>query len=252
VTQGPTCKLRLVPSDPYGDPAGDRLVNTDITDDHFNLEQLKGWVSDCDHHHRGQCHSIHANDFFQFPDEIILIDVVGGKLTICHHKERYSAPSYVWGRSDQAFATLRSNFTELLKGGGLFKYRDMLPTTIKDAISLTNALSIPYLWVDRLFIVQDDDQSKQHNISWMASIYANSYLAIIAAEGKDTYHGIRGIDNSSGPWRGNVKYQFAGIRCARIPEREEPKMWHTRGWNFQERILPRRSWSFMEPPPLEM
>ncbi|KAF2677229.1 heterokaryon incompatibility, partial [Lentithecium fluviatile CBS 122367] len=68
-----------------------------------------------------------------------------------------------------------------------------LPATVKDAMSPSKFLDIPYLWIDRLCIVQDDTENKQHNISWMASIYANSFFAIVAAQGPDAEYGIREI-----------------------------------------------------------
>lgn len=219
-------------------------MTTAIVDDHFDLEQLKGWLSHCNQHHHGHCYNIDPNNFFQFPREIILIDLASNKLALCNQKERYSALSYVWGQSNEAFATLRSNFAELSKDGGLLKYWEKLPATLVDAIFLSKALDIPYLWVDRLCILQDDMDSKHHNISWMASIYANSYLAIIAAEGRDANHGIHGIGSASGPREGNVKFQFAGIQCIRRTELEGRKVWHTRGWTFQERTLARRSLVF--------
>jgi hypothetical protein len=242
--------VHFMPESPYGHLLGSQPVATEkIADDHFDLEQLKGWISKCDNEaglpgHHGFCHSFSTNSFFQFPSELILVDIQRSKLTTCHQKERYAALSYVWGRSNEAFATVRSNFADLSKAGGLLKYWARLPAVLKDAIYLTKALGIPYLWIDRLCIVQDDAESKQHNISWMASIYANSYLAIVAAEGTDANDGIQGIGSDSGPRGGIVKYRFGSINCTRRAEPEKSKVWHTRGWTFQERNLARRSLVF--------
>jgi hypothetical protein len=246
VTQGhpTTSPIHLIPSEPYGHCSGDRLVTTDVADGHFDMEQLRNWLYYCNSFHSGHCHDMDPSNFFQFPRELILIDLTSNKLSLCNRKERYSALSYVWGQSSETFATLRSNFNDLSKDKGLLKYWEKLPATLKDAMFLSKALGIPYLWVDRLCILQDDEDSKQHNISWMASIYANSYLAIVAAEGSDANHGIRGIGSASGPREGNVSYQFADVKCTRRTEVERRNVWHTRGWTFQERTLARRSLVF--------
>jgi hypothetical protein len=214
------------------------------TEDPFDLEQLRGWLSYCDHHHTGLCHHIDPNSFFQFPDEIILIDLASNNLSVCAQKERYAALSYVWGKSNDVFATLSSNFSDLLQTGGLTKHLDKLPATVKDAMSLCRTLDIPYLWCDRMCIVQDDEVSKQHNISWMASIYANSHLAIIAAQGPDANHGIRETRNTSRPREGYLTVGFDGIQCGHQVDVGVPNTWETRGWTFQERILARRSLGF--------
>jgi hypothetical protein len=44
------------------------------------------------------------------------------------------------------------------------------------------------LWVDSLCIVQDDVESKHAQLNDMASIYANSYVTIIAAKDWDANH----------------------------------------------------------------
>jgi Heterokaryon incompatibility protein (HET) len=73
------------------------------------------------------------------------------------------------------------------------------PNTVKDAIDLVESLGERYLWVDSLCIVQDDDEWKCSQINNMASIYANSHLTIIAADGDSSDYGLRGLRGISGP-----------------------------------------------------
>lgn len=56
----------------------------------------------------------------------------------------------------------------------------MLPQTFQDAIAVTHNLTIRYLWVDSLCIIQDDPQDWQRESSRMASIYGNAYLVFSA------------------------------------------------------------------------
>jgi hypothetical protein len=52
----------------------------------------------------------------------------------------------------------------------------MLCKTYKDAIALTHALGISFLWIDSLCIIQDDAADWEAESGNMASIYENSYL----------------------------------------------------------------------------
>ncbi|KAF1992819.1 hypothetical protein P154DRAFT_385144, partial [Amniculicola lignicola CBS 123094] len=54
------------------------------------------------------------------------------------------------------------------------------PQTIKDATTVTRAMSLPYLWVDALCILQDSDEDKATEVSLMSSRYLYSVITIAA------------------------------------------------------------------------
>jgi hypothetical protein len=60
-----------------------------------------------------------------------------------------------------------------------------LPATLKDAITLTQALKIQYLWIDSICIVQNDVSDWEGQSALMPDIYANGYLNIAATHSKD-------------------------------------------------------------------
>ena len=153
---------------------------------------------------------------------------------------RYIALSYVWGRTEGVFKNIKSKRRELFEDGSLSNHWGELPATVKDAILLTEALAIPYLWVDRLCIVQDDNESLKHNISWMASIYANTYFTIIATEGADDEFGLRGTGAESKPRDFYPFWYFNDVQLAGDYFTEEKQTWHTRAWTFQERAVSKR------------
>ncbi|CAF9912845.1 MAG: hypothetical protein HETSPECPRED_001218 [Heterodermia speciosa] len=123
---------------------------------------------------------------------------------------------------------------------------EALPATVKDAIILTEKLEIQFLWVDRLCIVQDDDDSIQQNIASMASIYINSYFTIVVAEGTDADNGLRGIEGTSGPRSYDPYYQFEDLKFCIWEEKEKRSTFHTRAWTFQERAVSRRCIVFFQ------
>ncbi|AEO57406.1 hypothetical protein MYCTH_2303536 [Thermothelomyces thermophilus ATCC 42464] len=55
-----------------------------------------------------------------------------------------------------------------------------LPTTFSDAIHLSRALGIPYLWIDSLCIIQDDKADWNREAECMADVYGNATLTFSA------------------------------------------------------------------------
>ncbi|CZR61750.1 uncharacterized protein PAC_11647 [Phialocephala subalpina] len=106
----------------------------------------------------------------------------------------YVALSYVWGTAPFFKTTIR-NVARLQSDFALADSHQKLgvPRTIEDAIALVGLLKERYLWVDALCIVQDDDETKYAEINNMASIFAGASITIIAEQGEDANHGLRGL-----------------------------------------------------------
>jgi hypothetical protein len=84
--------------------------------------------------------------------------------------------------------TNKDNISSHTKGIPLVK----LPRTFKDAIALTKALKIRYLWIDALCILQGKDSLRDWEVepANMASVYSNSYLTIAATAGPNPEKGL--------------------------------------------------------------
>lgn len=93
--------------------------------------------------------------------------------------------SYVWG-GDQRHKTTRNVLPEYLRDMSF----EMLPQTIKDAVSVCRELAISHLWIDSLCIVQDDELDKAREIPQMALIYRHALLTISAANAHNVDEGF--------------------------------------------------------------
>ena len=88
----------------------------------------------------------------------------------------YVALSYVWGKSD-SHCTRVENYETYVEGID----HNIIPQTIRDAITVTNGLEMRYLWVDAFCIIQDSNEDKVKELVKMGSIYRDAYFTIVAS-----------------------------------------------------------------------
>ncbi|KAF2022578.1 HET-domain-containing protein, partial [Setomelanomma holmii] len=92
----------------------------------------------------------------------------------------YVALSYCWGKPSDGtlkpLVTTRSNFSDHVASIPL----DTVPITLRQAIEVTRALEIQYLWIDALCILQDDQADWVREASRMADVYANAIVTFAA------------------------------------------------------------------------
>lgn len=137
---------------------------------------------------------------------------------------------------------------------------EKLPKTFQDAISITRKLNIPYIWIDSLCIVQDDNEDWQEQASQMMEVYRSAYITIAATASRDDEQGM--FMETRRPVLAQKKFLFNNGDCdVAIWFREQlphPDQFHkeqdygdsmplmTRAWVFQERLLSRRYLHFGE------
>ncbi|GAB1319893.1 hypothetical protein MFIFM68171_10103 [Madurella fahalii] len=202
----------------------------------IDITSLELWLYTCDKNHALTCRTVLRTAESVETRPQWLIDISRKCLTPAGPDDRYAALSYVWGGVSCSQATT-ANLSRLLEPGSLEAATDMfLPRTIRHVMGLLERLGIPYLWVDALCIVQDDLEVKRKQIHAMAWIYANAYVTIIAADGWDADHGLRGI-------RGVTEPRFLhgdSVREVQASLLSQSAIWYNRGWTFQEMIFSRR------------
>ena len=158
--------------------------------------------------------------------------------------QSYVALSYTWGGATGAkeLQLERSNCHELYERGCLKKLCG-IPELILDAINFCASMGERYLWVDRLCIVQDDLESKMHQINAMDRIYYMASFTLIAAVPLGVgLPGVAGRPRKSPVLnysrRFHPKFRFVADN---FMSAVLSSFWNTRGWTYQERILSRRA-----------
>lgn len=122
-------------------------------------------------------------------DHVRLVD---SKMGLSDSHIRWCCLSYVWG-GDQKLKTTKASLPAHQKHIALTS----LPPTIRDAVIVCRQLDVPFLWVDSLCIVQDDDRDMKNELAVMGEFYFFAYATIIAACATDVNQGSFTIEATS-------------------------------------------------------
>jgi len=157
--------------------------------------------------------------------------------------ENYAALSYCWG-GDQPIKATKATIHELSQTVPFSK----LPKSLQDAVLTTWKLSMHYLWVDSLCIIQDDIIKTAREIALMPQIYKNACITISAARSSSSHNGFL-HDVSAPSSRAKVfrlPYLCSDATVGSVIVFVEPENVHSynpierRAWPLQEFILSRR------------
>lgn len=197
------------------------------------IPRIREWLDTCNREHDHHCNAGSADrDDVPTFRPTWLIDSAEKCLVRSKPSDRYLALSYVYGPSRNGMPQLlRSNVEEFQDE----LPDDDIPQTITDAMWLSRKLGLKYLWVDRLCIVQDDEEQKEAHVKHMAFVFTNAYLTIVAAHG-DVYTGLLPL-NSRRP---------SSAKKGSHEELLRESKWNTRCWTLEEHLYSRRCAFFFE------
>ncbi|KAL2277522.1 hypothetical protein FJTKL_15438 [Diaporthe vaccinii] len=154
---------------------------------------------------------------------------------------RYIALSHCWGQmsDDQRFCTYESNLEQRMAN---IPY-DRMPPTFRDAVRVTRALGVRYLWIDSLCIIQKNAADWRTESGKMEDVFNNAYCTIAASSASSSLEGFLGprpprdtirLATSSGPF-------YLAEAIDDFATDVEKSILSSRGWVFQERALSRRT-----------
>lgn len=179
----------------------------------------------------------------------------------CHLSEttgqrgEYVILSYCWGKGNDRAKTTQNNLAARKHTIQI----SSLPATIRQAIQITKALGIRYLWVDAICIVQahssppayDELEDWRREAPKMGQYYQNAALTIAATASMDSEHGFI-LERKAqkypvspcpiGSWTDNTKTSSNAVIIPDTPPSNHQVNYgplYTRGWTLQERVLSR-------------
>ncbi|KAF5004056.1 hypothetical protein FDECE_9431 [Fusarium decemcellulare] len=248
----PTKILSLTSLDPETDPTSVQHLQSESTLD-GKVSVIKSWFQECSSH---PDHTACRPAPF-VPRRLISVGLDGNPIRIIEQhahldKTEYATLSYCWGGSLQLRTTKETlaQFSEEIPW-------DLLPRTFADAISMAQKLEIPYIWIDALCIVQDDERDWQQQAAQMGDIFSGSQLTITASQSINSSQGCFGPD-ANGHQDGDllscvhedhpndpgllVRYYINDIRSHAL----KYNIISERGWTLQEQLLSPRVVSCMQ------
>ncbi|KAJ0295977.1 hypothetical protein COL516b_012033 [Colletotrichum fioriniae] len=205
---------------------------------------LNEWLRVCD-----EQHSHAVDDRTELPTRLLDVGIdPNSTIRLCDGKslplERYTALSHCWGVNSQAqVRTLKENidvFREQIDFG-------ILPKSFQDAVKITRALGLRYLWIDSLCIIQNDKQDWAFEATRMEHVFSSAYCTIAAtaasssAEGflrQKANHPFVTLEGSGGV------FTFVRKSIDDFHQDVEQAVLNQRGWVLQERALSRRTLHF--------
>jgi hypothetical protein len=170
---------------------------------------------------------------------------------------RYAALSYCWGDKKEAACQLTTTSHSLAQHRNRIPLKN-LTRVIEDTVKTARALSIRYVWIDAICIVQDSTEDWEREAGLMGSVYSNAFLTICPLS---SYSCLEGFLNRTPPvkvkFRSTLRPEVHGVFNLRYqPERDGVtyhfpetllptdldflSLWHSRGWIYQEAQLSTR------------
>lgn len=207
-----------------------------INPDRADYEQIKSWIGLCSKSH-DKCNQ--RSGKAPVP-RMKVIDCRSRKIVKPDPALPYAALSYVWGTDPPE----KYVYPDL---------PDNMPHVIQDAILVALKLGIPYLWVDRFCIWQDDptQSHKMGQINAMGQIYGDAIITIVAAAGHSPSYGLPGVGGGRslnlqlvGQFRDKTLVADFSWDAQRL--QLSRSRWRSRGWTYQEWVLSTRVLLFTE------
>ncbi|KAI9162755.1 Cyclin-dependent kinase [Paramyrothecium foliicola] len=216
----------------------------------FSIVRL--WLQDCDRTH-GDCRGHTAT---ALPTRLIDVGTESNPgLRLLEtslqapEENKYIALSHPWGdrKLHPPFCTWRTDING--DGHDLESFKkaipaEQLPATFKDAIAVTRALQIRYLWIDSVCIIQGKDGDFNDEAERMEDVFSGAYCVLAASRASGQHDGFLG----SRPTREVVRFQRLAEKpfhvCEPIDDFNHDVLQsplNSRGWVLQERALARRT-----------
>ncbi|KAI0198345.1 heterokaryon incompatibility protein-domain-containing protein [Astrocystis sublimbata] len=213
------------------------------------LEMMSSWLRNCLDNH-GKCSVKMGTDR---PKRLLDLAAYERDVRLVSEHETcgqpYATLSYRWGNPSSSSITLtHKTLCEFMQMIDV----DTLPKTIQEAIQLSRDISLRYLWVDALCIIQGDARDFSDEISRMGAIYANSLVTIAAASSVDSAGGLH-VDRQPLSqedclmWHDDnslVYVRGSHSGCDQDLHRHEMSTLDSRVWAYQERVMAPRTLRF--------
>jgi hypothetical protein len=172
-------------------PRTDEIFHANNTSSEDSWSMATTWLNRCIDTHVA-CNE-RSDDLQWYPTRLLDVgDMLSDKQTVrlVHSAEeplsgRYCTLSHCWGKS--VFLQLNKDTADALRSGISI---NQLPKTFRDAVHASRRLSVQYIWIDSLCIMQDDRSDWFREANRMHLVYSKSYCNFAASASADSSQGL--------------------------------------------------------------
>ncbi|PGH01622.1 hypothetical protein AJ79_07870 [Helicocarpus griseus UAMH5409] len=224
------------------------------TNSSMALATIKRWISTCIATHCSPESFCNSPDNPTLPTRVVDVGLDDGVVKLVEPKgarSKYICLSHCWGL-EQIITTETSTLEEHKKCIAW----ERLSKTFQDAILLSRALGIKYIWIDSLCIIQNDPNDWNVESANMAAVYTNGHLTIAATKSANGAGGLFAstpdfeVANKTSDgeayrlfFRERIDHHIDMEPFVHDESRNTTATYHpllTRGWVYQERLLSTR------------
>jgi hypothetical protein len=167
---------------------------------------------------------------------------------------KYAALSYCWGTEEDAKAQFKTDKSSLEWRCKSLPYEMMTPA-INDAVALTRAIGLRYVWVDALCIIQDDADDWLRESDQMGLVYSHAFVTFCGLSSNSCHETfLQRAPAISVPFQSTIRDDIDGYYLVRLRPSSTDWLngsthfwrdrwlsrWNERAWTYQEEELSTR------------
>jgi len=250
--------FHILPSERSDETVSQNFIHStdasDGTESSARKRIMSQWLTDCIQNHP-DCRSSSSQPWLptrlldlghpssQVPPKLIItqenISFQGLKSSLDEHiTPPYITLSYCWGQHPP-FRLLKSNVLAMKEGIAM----EHLPKTILHAVWVAKSLSVRFLWIDCLCILQDSEEDWLKESALMAKVYGMAHCNIAATGATDSNEGLFFKREPK-----NFHPSRLTVRWGGLPQMQYLVVENSDGWSdrFEHYPLNRRAWVLQE------
>ncbi|KIW70322.1 hypothetical protein PV04_02605 [Phialophora macrospora] len=216
------------------------------------IDQVSLWLEQCDSSHAA-CRKVQTITPTRkiLPTRLLDLSLAldNGNISLCESRSlrvgvKYATLSHCWGGQCKKRLTVKA-LAEFQKGISLGD----LPKTFRDAVLVTKALGLHYLWIDALCIIQDSVNGADwiQEASMMGDVYANSHITLAATTSPNSEGGLLHRRSPLSVWPCKVTATWKCFQAGELvistpswADETDLEPLASRSWAFQEWLLSKR------------
>ncbi|KAK5718840.1 hypothetical protein LTR17_015605 [Elasticomyces elasticus] len=219
------------------------------------VEDIRDWATHCQAEHL-ECRRHVRSSNRRLPTRLLDIAYAPNESSVrlcdsadVDSDQAYATLSHCWG-AHLPVRLLNDNCAEFRIGIAVHD----LPRTFQDAIMFTRALSIRYLWIDSLCIIQDSATDWLHESLTMSHVYPSALLNLAATASIDGHGGLFRKKKEefvsrciiAANWTGHTNGNYIVMDQSAWIRKVDAAPLNSRAWVFQERFLAPRTVHFSQ------